>query len=81
MQQPSIKPGDTIYVQGVRCIVMRVFKPEHWTACMVVFNPTKPTTHDVDWDEEHGRWVFPERPDFGGYGRDTDPFVRQLRNG
>ena len=34
--------------------------------CKVVFNPQKPTTHDVDWNGQ--QWFFPERPDFGGYG-------------
>lgn len=47
--------------------------------CKVVFNPQKPTTHDVDWNGQ--QWFFPERPDFGGYGRDGCPFVRKLKQG
>ena len=47
--------------------------------CKVVFNPQKLTTHDVDWNGQ--QWFFPERPDFGGYGRDGCPFVRKLKQG
>ena len=50
-----------------------------WLEHKVVFNPQKPTTHDVDWNGQ--QWFFPERPDFGGYGRDGCPFVRKLKQG
>ncbi|HHD2920640.1 hypothetical protein [Enterobacter kobei] len=33
----------------------------------------------VDWNGE--KWFFPQRPDFGGYGRDDAPYVRQLKKG
>lgn len=78
MNHPLIKPYDVINVAGKECVVMAVFSENSLNGvCKVVFNKTKPTTHDVDWDGE--KWIFPERPDFGGYGRDDNPFVRHLR--
>ena len=74
---PNVSAGDWIYVGTVRCVVRMVYKPESTNGvCEVVFNKDKPTTHDVDWDGD--KWFFPKRPDFGGYPRQSDPFVQQL---
>lgn len=77
---PKISPGDWIYVGSTRCVVTNVYASTSLSGvCMVVFNKHKPTTHDVDWNGKE--WYFPQRPDFGGYGRDNDPFVQQLKRG
>jgi len=66
-----------IHVNGVRCIVRLLYAPESMEGvCQVVFNRQKPTTHDVDWDGE--TWFFPQRQDFGGYARPSDPYVQML---
>ena len=79
-KHPKVSPGDWIHVKGNRCVVTHVYPPDSQNGvCKVVFNEQKPTTHDVDWNGSD--WIFPERPDFGGYGRDSDPFVRQLKRG
>lgn len=79
-EHPPIAPGDWITVTGTDCVVINVFKPASpFGVCKVVFNRAKPTTHDVDWDGT--TWIFPQRPDYGGYGRDGDPYVRQLKLG
>lgn len=80
MNHPEIKPSDWIEIGSYDCVVMKVY-PENslFGICKVVFNKTKPTTRHADWNGE--RWFFPERPDFGGYGRDDDPHVRQLKRG
>jgi hypothetical protein len=77
---PSVHPGDWIVVGNQQCVVRRVYpNPEDSGVCEVVFNKQKPTTHDVDWNGQD--WFFPERPDYGGYGRDGDPYVQQLKRG
>lgn len=77
---PPIAPGDWIEVGWISCVVMNVFKPGLPSGvCKVVFNTAKPTTHDVDWDGIN--WFFPQRPDFGGYGREGDKFVQILKRG
>jgi len=77
---PPIEPGDWIEVSSASCVVMNVFKPSSPSGvCKVVFNKAKPTTHDVDWDGTE--WFFPQRPDFGGYGREGDRFVQILKRG
>jgi len=77
---PEIKPGDWIVVGKIDCVVTHLYPPNSpFGAGLVVFNKSKPTTHDVSWDGE--KWFFPERPDFGGYGRDSDPYVQQLKRG
>jgi hypothetical protein len=79
-ETPNIEAGDWIIVEKQDCVVMRVYpKDSKNGCCLVVFNKKKPTTRDVDWDGE--KWFFPDRPDFGGYGRDSDPFVQKLRRG
>lgn len=80
MDHPEITPSKWIDVAGCACVVMKIYpKNSPFGICRVVFNKAKPTTHDVDWDGE--KWFFPQRPDFGGYGRDDDPYVRQLKRG
>lgn len=77
---PQVQPGDWITVQGHRCVVQRVFQAGAPSGLFqVVFDKAKPTTRRVDWDGE--KWFFPPSPDFGGYGRDSDPYVRQLKRG
>lgn len=77
---PSLRAGEWIRVGVHDCVVTRVY-PEGSSsgAAEVVFNRSKPTTHDVAWDGKS--WFFPERPDFGGYGRQSDPYVQQLLRG
>ena len=77
---PPITEGDWITVERTDCVVTNVFKPGAPSrVCKVVFNKSKPTTHDIDWNGS--KWIFPERPDYGGYGRDSDPYVQQLKRG
>jgi hypothetical protein len=77
---PEIKTGDWIVVDGQNCVVKNVYPQNSMSGvCLVVFNKKKPTTHDVDWDGE--KWFFPDRPDYGGYARDSDPYVQQLKRG
>ena len=79
-EHPSIKSGDWLTVDATDCVVTVVYPQGYESGvCLVVFNKQKPTTHDVDWDGE--KWFFPKRPDFGGYGRDRDPYVLQLKRG
>jgi len=64
--RPNINLGNWIYVEGTSCVISIVREPGHeFGDCEVVFNPDKPTNHDVEWDGE--KWIFPDRPDFGGY--------------
>lgn len=78
--QPPIALGDWIEVGSTDCVVMNIYKAESSSGvCQVVFNKKKPTTHDVDWDGT--KWFFPERPDYGGYGRDGNKFVEILKRG
>jgi len=81
--RPEIALFDIIYVGSTRCVVSLVRDPGHaFGDCEVVFNPDKPTNHDVVWVE--GKWEFPERGDFGGYA-ERNPrlrsFVAKLRGG
>lgn len=79
---PKISELDWITVGTHDCVVRHVYPQHHRSysgVCEVVFNRAKPTTHDVDWNGT--AWFFPERPDYGGYGRDGDPAVEQLKRG
>ena len=77
---PDVKPRDWIQVGSHQCVVRLVFPAGgHKGVCQVVYNKDKPTTRDVDWNGE--AWFFPERDDFGGYGRLDDPCVQQLKRG
>lgn len=64
--RPTVKEGDKVIVEDVNCVVSMVKDPNDGLGDLeVVFNPKKPTNHDVDWDGE--KWVFSKRPDLGGY--------------
>lgn len=79
-KHPNIQVGDWITVGSHDCVVSKVFTEELvGGVCMVVFDPRKPTTHIVEWDGD--KWVFQKSPDFGGYARDGDPCVQQLKRG
>ena len=77
---PKINPGDWITVGHIDCVVAIIY-PENASSgiCKVIHNKKKPTTRDVSWDGE--KWFFPERPDFGGYGKISDPYVQKLMRG
>lgn len=65
-KHPKIVPGDWIDVGQQSCVVSKVYgKDSPSSICEVVFNPDKPTNHDVDWNGE--KWFFPNRGDYGGY--------------
>ena len=67
-ERPAVKPGDWIKVGSVDCVVANVRQPESVAVggdIEVVFDPKKPTNHEVEWNGE--AWVFCKRPDFGGY--------------
>ena len=76
-----IKPGDWITVESHHCVVQAILAPgaPSGGTVRVVYNATKPTTRIVGWNGL--QWYFVPGPDFGGYGRDSDPFVRQLKRG
>ncbi len=73
---PPIKPGDWIEVGSVWAVVSQLMSPEHpmGADCEVVFNPSKPTNHDVRWNGQ--RWEFTKSGDQGGYA-DKYPRLRQ----
>lgn len=78
MEKPDIKTNDIIYIGDTKCIVRKVYEPNSpFGVGQVVFERDKPTTRDFDWKE--GNWYFPERPDFGGYVQESDPFLNRLR--
>jgi hypothetical protein len=67
-ERPVVEPGDWISIGNTNCVVADVRQPGSVSISgdiKVVFNPQKPTNHDVEWNGE--AWVFCERPDFGGY--------------
>jgi hypothetical protein len=67
-ERPAIKPGDWIKIGNLDCVVATVRQPEYVAAggdIEVVFDPRKPTNHDVEWNGE--AWVLCKRPDYGGY--------------
>ena len=79
MEKPALKENDIIFVGNTKCIVRRVYEANSpFGAGEVVFEgKSKPTSHDVDWKD--GKWYFPDRPDFGGYVPESDPFLNRLR--
>jgi len=77
---PEIKKGDWIRVGATDCVVAIVYQENSMSGvCKAIFNKSKPTTHDVDWNGES--WFFPARPDYGGYAKNSDPLVQQLKRG
>lgn len=80
MDKPLVRPGEWIKVGGNDCVVTHVYEDDSQPETgMLVFNPKKPTTHEFRWDGDH--WVFSDSPDYGGYARESDPYVRQLKRG
>ncbi len=79
---PDVALFDEIHVGNIRCVVSRVRPPgDVFGDLEVVFNPDKPTVHDVDWTSEG--WAFSKRGDFGGYAFRIErlaPFIAQLRH-
>ncbi len=80
--RPDVALFDEIHVGNVRCVVSRV-RPsgDVFGDLEVVFNPDKPSVHDVDWTD--GGWAFSKRGDFGGYAARIErlgPFAAQLRH-
>jgi hypothetical protein len=64
--RPTVNPGDWIAVGQTPAVVSAVREPGSFSGdCEVVFNPQKPTNHDVVWTGE--KWEFAERGDYGGY--------------
>lgn len=77
---PDLQIMGWIKVGNYDCVVKKILPQDYpGGVCIVVFNKTKPTTHHVGWDGE--KWFFPERPDFGGYARESDPCVAKLKRG
>ena len=65
-ERPEIKPGDWICVGNQDCVVAYVREPGRVLGdCEVVFDPSKPTNHNVVWDGDG--WEFVESGDYGGY--------------
>jgi hypothetical protein len=81
--RPDIKPGDWIRIGNTDCVVAVVRAAgDQFGDCEVVFNPTKPTNHDVEWTGED--WAFAKRGDFGGYAEKYPrlrAFVQTLKKG
>ena len=76
-EHPIVREGDWLIVGATRCVVMIVYQANSTNGvCKVVFNKNKPTTHDVTWNGTE--WIFPERPDFGGYAQTSNQYVQQL---
>ena len=85
VDRPNVNPFDWIKVEGTPCVVAVVRNPDHVKFSgdlEVVFDPKKPTNHDVEWNGQE--WVFCKRGDFGGYA-DRYPrlsaFVNTLKAG
>ena len=77
MGHPIINLGDWLRVGNTLCVVMTVYQANSRDGvCEVVFNKSKPTTHNVDWNGKE--WVFSVRADFGGYAPDSNQYVQQL---
>ena len=58
--RPEIKPGDWIRVGNRDCVVANVRDPgDAFGDCEVVFDPSKPTNHDVVWNGDE--WKFADR--------------------
>ncbi|KWV49078.1 hypothetical protein AS156_16565 [Bradyrhizobium macuxiense] len=74
-ERPRINPGDRIKAGKIDCVVAFVHPP-YLVAfsgdAEMVFNPSKPTTHDVEWNGRE--WVFCKRPDYGDYAEDKSRY-------
>lgn len=79
-KHPKIQVGDWITVGSHDCVVSMVFTENlSGGVCMVVFDQRKPTTRVVEWGGDN--WAFQKSPDYGGYARDSDYCVQQLKRG
>lgn len=77
---PRVKPGDWIVIAGSDCVVSKVYPPDSpFGVCLAVCNKTNPATRDVGWNGNE--WFFPERGDYGGHPRISDPHFQQLKRG
>jgi hypothetical protein len=78
---PVIKPGDWVIVGLVEGIVQKIYPAGQVAGIfrLVYIDRYKPSTQDVDWDGE--KWFFPDLGHFGSNARESDPYVRELRQG
>ena len=80
---PDISPGDWIVVDGIDCVVSKIYSPDYQLGiCEIVCNPRKPANRDVIWDQD--KWAFFNPNDFGGYAERYPrlaPFVSKLKRG
>lgn len=80
IDHPKIVVGDWIIVENTKCIVFCVYQSNSPNgACKVLLNKNKPTTRDADWNGQ--AWFFPDRPDFGGYVKSSNPLALKLKSG
>ncbi len=76
---PPLFSGQIISVDGIKCVVRKVYeKKSTFGACEVVFNTGKPTSHDIGWDGK--KFFFEKRSDFGGYVHESDKYLQILKN-
>ena len=76
-QHPIIRKCDWLNVGSVRCVAMQLYPDNSiGSVRIVVCNKNNPTTRDVDWNGQE--WIFPDRPDFGGYPHQSNQYVQQL---
>ena len=79
-EPPEVRERERIRVGKVDCVVRKVYpKGSLNSVCEVVFNISKPTSHDVGWDGKD--WFFTDGADYGGYVKDSDACLQILRAG
>lgn len=85
IERPPIAVGDWIRIGERDCVVSAVRRPEHVDAgghIEVVYDASKPTNHDAEWDGD--KWIFSKRGDYGGYAAGKSRLasaVSQLKRG
>ena len=74
---PRLVPGEWVRIGNLDCVVATIYPPDnpfgHY--CEVVFNPRKPTNHNVVWDGD--RLKLAETGDYGGYA-DNYPRLSEI---
>jgi len=60
--RPKINPGEWISVGSTSCVVANIRDNGD---CEVVFNSSKPTNREAQWNGD--TWEFVEPGDYGGY--------------
>ena len=67
LNPPELSPGDWVRVGKLDCVVAQIYSPDNPLGhyCEVVFNPHKPTNHDVVWTGR--RLELAKTGDYGGY--------------